>query len=67
MKHIYYSLIPKFLEKMDTPSNQLEISIMTHEEEEEMQHDISKLRDQVQQLSLAQKGTESKMDCLTRV
>ena len=27
-----------------------------------MQHDISKLRDQVQQVSLAQKGTEAKMN-----
>ena len=34
---------------------------MTHEEEEEMQHDISKLRDQVQQVSLAQKIIDSKM------
>ena len=39
---------------------------MTHEEEEEMQHDISKLQDQVQQLSLTQKGTESKMDGLKK-
>src|SRR3984885_11792205 len=31
-----------------------------------MQHDISKLRDQVQQVSLAKKGTESKMDCLKK-
>jgi len=33
---------------MDTPSKQREISTMTHEEEEEMQHDIEKLQDQVQ-------------------
>jgi len=52
--------------KMQTPSKQLESSSMTHEEEEEMQHDISKLRDQVQQVSLAQKGTESKMDGLKK-
>ena len=39
---------------------------MTHEEEEEMQHDISKLRDQVQQVLLAQNGTESKMDSLEK-
>jgi hypothetical protein len=51
---------------MQTPSKQPESSSMTHEEEEEMQHDISKLRDQVQQVSLAQKGTESKMDCLKK-
>jgi len=42
---------------METPSKQLEISSMTHEEEEEMLHDISKLRDQVQQMSLSQKLT----------
>ena len=51
---------------MQTPSKEPESSSMTHEEEEEMQHDISKLRDQVQQVSLAQKGTESKMDCLKK-
>ena len=39
---------------------------MTHEEEEEMQHDISKLRDQVQQNSLSQKVTEAKMDGLKK-
>ena len=46
---------------METPSKQPGISTMTHEEEEEMQHDISKLRDQVQQISLSQKVTEAKM------
>ena len=51
---------------METPTRRPEISSMTHEEEEEMQHDISKLRDQVQQVSLAQKGTKSKMDCLKK-
>ena len=34
---------------MQTPSKEPESSSMTHEEEEEMQHDISKLQDQVQQ------------------
>ena len=33
--------------KMQTPSTKPESSSMTHDEEEEMQHDISKLRDQV--------------------
>ena len=33
---------------METPSKKIESSTMTHEEEEEMQHDISKLQDQVQ-------------------
>ena len=51
---------------MQTPSKQPESSSMTHEEEEEMQHDISKLQDQVQQVSLAQKGISSKMDCLKK-
>ena len=51
---------------MQTPSKEPEISSMTHEEEEEMQHDISKLQDQVQQLSLTQKGTESNMDGLKK-
>ena len=49
---------------METLSKQPEISTMTHEEEEEMQHDISKLRDQAQQISLSQKVTEAKMDGL---
>jgi len=51
---------------METPSKQPENSNMTHEEEEEMQHDISKLRDQVQQISLSQKVTEAKMDGLKK-
>ena len=41
--------------KMQTPSKEPESSSMTHEEKEEMLHDISKLQDQVQQLSLTQK------------
>ena len=45
--------------KMETPSKQHESSTMTHEEEEEMQHDISKLWDEVQQFSLSQKVTEA--------
>ena len=36
--------------KMQTPSRQPESFGMTHEEEEEMQHDISKLQDEVQQV-----------------
>jgi len=42
---------------METPSKQLGSSSMTHEEEEEMQYDISKLQNQVQQISLSQKVT----------
>ena len=52
--------------KMSTPGKKPGSSSMTYEEEEEMQHDIAKLRDQVQQVSLAQKGTEAKMDCLKK-
>ena len=51
---------------MQTPSRQPESSSMTHEEEEEMEHDISKLRDQLQQVSLAQKATKSKIDGLKK-
>ena len=51
---------------MQTPSKELESSSMTHEEEEEMLNDISTLQEQVQQVSLAQKGTEAKMDCLKK-
>ena len=51
---------------METPSKKLEISSMTHEENKEMQHDISKVRDQVQENSLSQKLTEAKMDGLKK-
>jgi len=51
---------------MSTPGKKPESSSMTYEEEEEMQHDMAKLRDQVKQVSLAQKGTEAKMDCLKK-
>ena len=44
------------------PSKEPESSSMTHEEEEEMLHDISKLQDQVQQISLSQKLTEAKIN-----
>ena len=47
---------------MQTPSKEPESSSMTHEEEEEMLHDISKLQDQVQQMSLSQKLTEAKIN-----
>jgi len=53
---------------MDTPSKKPKRYSMTHEEEEEMQHDISKLQDQVQQISFSQRVTknelEANMDCL---
>lgn len=37
---------------------------MTHEEEEKMQHDISKLREQVPQISLSQRVTKNEMEAL---
>eukprot|EP00253_Pinus_taeda_P006560 PITA_06560 len=52
--------------KMKTPSKEPGSSSMTQEEEEEMLYDISKLQEQVQQVSLAQKATESKMDGLRK-
>ena len=52
--------------KMEIPSKKLEIFSMIHEEEQAMQHDISKLRDQVQQISLSQKVTEAKMNGLKK-
>ena len=51
---------------MQTPSKEPGSSSMNHEEEEEMLYDISKLQEQVQQVSLAQKAIESKMDGLRK-
>ena len=47
---------------MQTPSKEPESSSMTHEEEEEMLHDISKLQEQVQQMSRSQKLTDAKIN-----
>ena len=47
---------------MQTPSKEPESSSMTHEEEEEMLHDISELQEQVQQMSRSQKLTEAKIN-----
>jgi len=52
---------------MDTPSKKPYISIMAHEEEEEMQHDISKLGDQVQQILLSQRVTKNELEVMTNV
>ena len=52
--------------KTETPSKQPENPIITHEEEEEMQHDISKLQDQVHQISLSQRGAKNEMDVLKK-
>ena len=49
-------------QKYSTPIKPSKISTMTHEEEE-LQHDISKLQDQVQQISLSQRV--AKDDCNT--
>ena len=46
---------------MRTPSKEPESSSMTHEEEEEILHDISKLQEKVQQMSCSQKLTEAKI------
>jgi len=51
---------------METHTKKHESSTMNHGEEEEMQHDISKLQDQVQQISLSQKVIGSKMDGLKK-
>ena len=48
--------------KMQTPSKEPESSSMTHEEEEEMLHDISKLQEQVQHMSRSQKLTDAKIN-----
>jgi len=48
--------------KMETSSKKLGSSSMTHEEEEEVQHDISKLQDKVQQISLSLKVNEAKIN-----
>src|ERR1700735_386942 len=48
--------------KMQTSSKEPESSSMTHEEEEEMLHDISKLQDQVRKMSASQKLTEAKIN-----
>ena len=51
--------------KNSTPINPLEGSTMTHEEEE-VQHDISILQDQVPQIWLSQKATKNEMDVLKK-
>ena len=49
--------------KNSTPIKPSENSTMTHEEEE-LQHDISKLRDQVQQIWILQREIEDDIDGL---
>ena len=47
---------------MQKPSKEPKNSSMTHEQDEEMLHDISKLQEQVQQLSHSQKLTKAKIN-----
>ena len=48
-----------------TPIKPSEGSTMTHEDEE-WQHDISKLQEQVQQISLSQRATKNEMEVLKK-
>ena len=48
-----------------TPIKPLEGSTMTHEAEE-WQHDMSKLQEQVQQISLSQRATKNEMEVLKK-
>ena len=51
--------------KNSTPIKPLEGSTMTHENEE-WKHDISKLQEQVQQISLSQRTTKNEMEVLNK-
>ena len=51
--------------KNSTPSKPLEISNMTHEEED-AEHEFSKLQDQVQQISLLQRAIKNEMEVLKK-
>ena len=51
--------------KNSTPIKPLEGSTMTHEEGK-WQHDISKLQEQVQQISLSQRATKKDMEVLKK-
>ena len=55
-------MVPK---KNSTPIKPSEGSTMTHEDEE-WQHDISKLQEQVQQILLSQKITKNEMEVLKK-
>ena len=48
-----------------TPVKPSEGSTMTHEDEE-LQHDLSKLQEQVQQISLSQRATKNDMEVLKK-
>ena len=51
--------------KHSTPIKPLEGSNMTHEDEE-WHHDISKVQEQVQQISLSQRSTKNEMEDLKK-
>ena len=51
--------------KNSTPIEPSQYSTMTHEEEE-VQHDISKLQEKVHQISLLQRATKNEMDGLKK-
>ena len=51
--------------KNSTPINPLEYSTMTHEDEES-QHDISKLQEKVHQISLSERVTKNEMEVLKK-
>ena len=57
------SKIPR--KKNSTPIKPLEVSTMTHEDEE-LQHDLSKLQEQVQQISLSQRAAKNEMEVLKK-
>ena len=69
MKHTYHFFIKKLLKtkKKYTTIKKPKISSMTHEDEEEMQHDISKLRYPVQQISLSQRVTKNELEAMMNV
>ena len=52
-------------ENNSTPIKPLGGSTMTHEDEE-WKHDISKLQEQVQQISLSQRATKNEMEVLKK-
>ena len=51
--------------KNSTPIKPSDYSTMTHEDEE-LQHDLSKLQEQVHQISLSQRATKNEMDVLKK-
>lgn len=52
---------------MYTSSKPTKISSMKHEEDEEIQHDTSKLQHQVHQISLSQRVTKTELEAMMNV